>query len=201
VARCLAAFFGRPGTPNSIDTARRGGRLVPRSAGPRPPASGADSLATCRSSILGRRDLGDVPDLVLPVQADLLIAASSRSICLQPGSRGPEPANLRRPSRRLPGHPGDPADPSNVRLPLYPSQVIKPQHLVVSCGPQLPHLGLTPVSAEVAADPMDPLRNPCGRPVDRFTCRARARRSAAWPSDSAARPATDDRTCVPFYHG
>ena len=117
------------------------------------------------------RDLGSVRDSESPFRTAVTIAASVT------GDVPPTRALSRRNDRlsadrfdafgRFPGPLGAPADRRNVRPTLGRSQALKPQHLVVSCPAQPPHLDNVPPPVEILRRPVDRLRIPCGRPVDR----------------------------------
>jgi hypothetical protein len=92
----------------------------------------------------------------------MTIAASAPAICLQPGVLRRRFRRLHATSSAFQGLLWDPADPWNVRLPLCRSQAPKPQHLVVSRIPQLPHLGPEPI--EVGSSEARWIV--CGHPVD-----------------------------------
>ena len=124
------------------------------------------------------RDLGSVRDSESPFRTAVAIAASVT------GDVPPTRALSRRNDRlsadrfdafgRFPGPLGAPADRRNVRPTLGRSQALKPQHLVVSCPAQPPHLGRVPISVEIPGYPVDRLRITCGRPVDRSTSHVHA---------------------------
>ena len=190
-------------------------RLGPRSAGRHETISAARRGRSPRSSrsagnlpwsrLLHRRS-GQVTGAAMwrhpgPRTADwggVTIAASSRSICLRQWSSDVDFGLLQLPPRRPPGPPGDPADRSNVRLPLGHRQAPKPQHLVVSCAAQPPYLGHGPTRVEIRRYPVDGLRIPCGRPVDRPARFVHARRRASVPNRAGGHNPRVLRTGVLF---
>ena len=161
--RCL----GVAGHPEILVTARRGGRLgFSHSVADRPPVC----RRPCRRSsaeLAGRLD-GWRPVSRVAGVAAMTIAASAPANCLQPGDLRRRVRRLHATSSTFPGLLWDPADRRNVRLPLCHSQAPKPQHLVVSCPPQLPHLGPAPMSVAIPRRSPDRLRTLCGHRVDGF---------------------------------
>ena len=112
---------------------------------------------------------------------------------------GPSLRGLFRRSWALPRSSPGPGRPAECTPEAVPSQAPRPLHVVVSCPAQPPYLGRGPVSVEIRRRPVDRLRIPCGRPVDRCVCSVHS--GALWvPGAGVGGPVEGGkRTYVLFY--